>query len=48
MDNYPVDMSDCDKVGMNGGCGDTCPVFMDGNCEYKTGKDDENVRTQTR
>lgn len=30
---YPRGMSDCFVVGINGGCGHTCPVFLDGLCE---------------
>lgn len=30
---YPVGMSGCYVVGLNGGCGVTCPVFRAGDCE---------------
>ena len=31
--HYPVGMSGCFVVGINGGCGFSCPVFREGNCE---------------
>lgn len=31
--NYPLSISDCEVVGINGNCGIYCPVFMDGDCE---------------
>lgn len=34
MDNYPIDLSDCAKIGMWGGCGLTCPLYLEGDCEY--------------
>lgn len=30
---YPRGMSGCFVVGINGGCGLTCPVFLDGECD---------------
>ncbi len=30
--NYPLSMSGCEVVGINGGCGATCPVFHEGDC----------------
>lgn len=30
--NYPVGMSGCFIVGINGGCGYECPVFLNGQC----------------
>ncbi|RLI36279.1 hypothetical protein DRO66_05920 [Candidatus Bathyarchaeota archaeon] len=30
---YPVGMSGCYVVGLNGGCGLECPVFLEGECE---------------
>lgn len=30
--NYPVGMSGCYVVGINGGCGLDCPVFQSGDC----------------
>ena len=30
---YPVGMSGCEVVGISGGCGLTCPVFQNGDCE---------------
>lgn len=29
---YPVGMSGCYVVGMNGGCGLDCPVYLEGDC----------------
>ena len=31
--HYPRGMSGCYVVGINGDCGFTCPVFLDGDCE---------------
>ena len=31
--HYPVGMSGCWVVGINGGCGYECPVFLDGGCD---------------
>lgn len=31
--NYPLGMSDCFVVGINGGCGFDCPVFLRLDCE---------------
>jgi len=31
--NYPLGMSSCMIVGINGGCGGDCPVYLDGECE---------------
>jgi hypothetical protein len=31
--HYPVGLSDCFVVGINGDCGFRCPVFLDGNCK---------------
>lgn len=30
---YPVGMSDCEVIGINGDCGPDCHVYLDGNCE---------------
>jgi len=30
--HYPVGMSGCYVVGINGGCGLDCPVFLEGEC----------------
>lgn len=30
---YPRGMSGCEVVGINGGCGSTCPVFLSCDCE---------------
>lgn len=34
-DNYPAGMSDCDRIGMGGGCGPDCQVFIRGDCELE-------------
>ena len=31
--HYPTGMSGCDIVGINGGCGLTCPVYREGQCK---------------
>ncbi len=31
--NYPLGMTDCEVVGINGDCGISCPVFQSGNCD---------------
>lgn len=31
--NYPVGMPGCYIVGINGGCGLDCPVYLQGDCE---------------
>lgn len=31
--HYPVGMSSCFVVGINGGCGYECPVFLSGDCD---------------
>jgi hypothetical protein len=31
--NYPLGISDCYVVGINGDCGPECPVFKHGDCE---------------
>ena len=30
--NYSVGMSDCETVGINGDCGQECPVYLRGEC----------------
>jgi hypothetical protein len=30
--NYPLSMSDCDVVGISGGCGLDCPIFKERRC----------------
>jgi len=30
--HYPVGMSGCYVVGLNGGCGLDCPVYLEGDC----------------
>lgn len=34
--SYPS-MTDCMVVGISGGCGNTCPVYMAGRCEEPEG-----------
>jgi len=29
-------MTDCEVVGISGGCGETCPVWLRGDCEMGT------------
>jgi hypothetical protein len=36
---YPRGMGDCNVVGINGGCGHTCPVYLEGRC----GEPDEMI-----
>ena len=31
--NYPASMTDCEVVGISGGCGKICSVFQSGNCD---------------
>lgn len=31
--NYPVGTSDCFNVGISGGCGPNCFVYLEGRCE---------------
>ena len=31
--HYPRGMSGCETVGISGGCGNECPVFLDGECK---------------
>lgn len=33
--NYPLSMTDCEVVGINGDCGYECPVFINESCEYQ-------------
>lgn len=33
--NYPLGMTDCEAVGINGDCGSNCPVLLRGECEYQ-------------
>jgi hypothetical protein len=30
--HYPVGMTGCEVVGINGGCGLDCPVYLEGEC----------------
>jgi len=32
--NYPLGMTDCEVVGINGDCGPECPVALRGECEF--------------
>ncbi len=31
--HYPLSMTSCEVVGINGGCGFFCPVFLEGKCD---------------
>ncbi|MGF2716633.1 hypothetical protein ACQUY5_31220 [Bacillus cereus] len=31
--NYPLSVTDCETVGLSGGCGVECHVYLDGKCE---------------
>ena len=31
--NYPLSMTDCEVIGISGGCGDDCPVYKRGECK---------------
>lgn len=31
--NYPLGMSDCEVVGIQGNCGSNCPVLLRNECE---------------
>lgn len=33
--NYPLSMTDCEVVGINGDCGSRCPVLLRDDCEYQ-------------
>ena len=35
--NYPLSMTDCEVVGINGDCGLDCPVWIRGDCEFPEG-----------
>ncbi len=32
--NYPLSMTDCEVVGINGDCGLECPVFLREECPF--------------
>ena len=34
--NYPVGTSDCFNVGISGGCGTDCFVYLEGRCEVSS------------
>lgn len=40
---YPRGLSGCFIVGINGGCGITCPVFLDFECENADGFCKEDI-----
>lgn len=46
-DNYPPGMSECDSNGINGNCGENCPVYEMGDCfldiEERTYKNKSNI-----
>ncbi|WP_257154793.1 hypothetical protein [Bacillus toyonensis] len=31
--NYPLSITDCETVGLSGGCGVDCHVYLDGKCQ---------------
>ena len=33
VQNLPVGMTECENYGINGDCGEVCPVFQRGECE---------------
>jgi len=33
--NYPLGMTDCEVIGINGDCGSRCPVLLRDECEYQ-------------
>jgi hypothetical protein len=33
--NYPLSMTDCEVVGINGDCGSKCPVLLSDNCPFE-------------
>jgi len=33
LGNYPLGMTDCEVVGIQGNCGLECPVFVRGECQ---------------
>ncbi len=35
MSGYPYHLSECEKVGMAGGCNINCEVFLRGDCEVE-------------
>lgn len=41
--NYPVGMSGCYIVGLNGGCGIDCPVFKEGECKSTDGFPEDSL-----
>ena len=49
--NYPVGTSECFNVGISGGCGPDCFVYLKGKCgepqEMLPGLDDEGLRLHT-
>ena len=46
-DNYPAGMSECERVGIGGNCGNKCPVYQRGKCEFQgtMGEDAELINT---
>ena len=41
--------TECDRIGLSGGCGKTCPVYLEGECESEDeirGQDDEDLATE--
>lgn len=48
--HYPASITDCEVVGINGDCGEECPVFLRGDCqeEIKQLTKQKNEDTQHR
>lgn len=42
MNNYPIDLDECMKIGIWGGCGMNCPIYQAGECEYS-----EDIKTES-
>jgi hypothetical protein len=41
-------MTDCEVIGISGGCGPSCPVWQDGDCEEEPMDGDQHLLFQTR
>lgn len=39
---YPLSMDDCEVVGLNWGCGESCPVLKAGNCSNPPTEEDND------
>lgn len=40
--NYPLGMTDCEVVGINGDCGSDCPLFLKGLCDVDMLNEEED------